>query len=52
MILHMLLLRGYAYHLKMMETERDRTLKVGDKLCDRIVGQYEAIEVVTEAMQK
>jgi len=37
---------------KMMETERDRILTMGDKLRERVVGQDEAIEVVTEAIQR
>ena len=37
---------------KMMETERDRILTMGDKLRERVVGQDEAIEVVTEATQR
>lgn len=37
---------------KMMETERERILTMGDKLGERVVGQNEAIEVVTEAIQR
>jgi len=37
---------------KMMETERDRILTMADKLRERVVGQDEAIEVVTEAIQR
>lgn len=37
---------------KLMETERERILSMGDKLRERVVGQDEAIEVVTEAIQR
>lgn len=37
---------------KLLETERDRILNMGDKLRERVVGQDEAIEVVTEAVQR
>jgi len=37
---------------RMLETERDRILKMGDELADRVVGQQEAIDVVTEAIQR
>lgn len=37
---------------KLMEGERDRILKMGDKLKERVVGQDEAIEVITEAVQR
>merc|ERR1712228_403578 len=35
-----------------METERERILSMADKLRERVVGQNEAIEVVTEAIQR
>lgn len=37
---------------RMLESERDRILKMGDKLRERVVGQDEAIEVVTQAIQR
>jgi ATP-dependent Clp protease ATP-binding subunit ClpB len=37
---------------KLLESERDRILKIGDKLRERVVGQDEAIEVVSEAIQR
>jgi len=37
---------------RMLESERDRILKMGDKLKERVVGQDNAIEVVTEAIQR
>jgi len=37
---------------KLLETERDRILKMGDKLRERVIGQDEAIEIVTEAVQR
>eukprot|EP00566_Odontella_aurita_P003297 CAMPEP_0113541348 /NCGR_PEP_ID=MMETSP0015_2-20120614/8982_1 /TAXON_ID=2838 /ORGANISM="Odontella" /LENGTH=1000 /DNA_ID=CAMNT_0000441245 /DNA_START=130 /DNA_END=3132 /DNA_ORIENTATION=- /assembly_acc=CAM_ASM_000160 len=37
---------------KLLETERDRILHMGDKLMERVVGQDEAIDVVTEAIQR
>ena len=37
---------------KLMETERDRILKMADKIKERVVGQDEAVEVVTEAVQR
>jgi len=37
---------------RMLESERDRILKMGDKLAERVVGQDEALEVVTEAIQR
>ena len=37
---------------KLLETERDRILNMGDKLRERVVGQDEAIQVVTEAVQR
>jgi len=37
---------------KLMESERDRILSMGDELRKRVVGQDEAIEAVTEAVQR
>jgi ATP-dependent Clp protease ATP-binding subunit ClpB len=37
---------------KLMETERERVLTMADKLRERVVGQDEAIEVVTDAIQR
>jgi ATP-dependent Clp protease ATP-binding subunit ClpB len=37
---------------RMLESERDRILKMGDKLKERVVGQDDAIEVCTEAIQR
>jgi ATP-dependent Clp protease ATP-binding subunit ClpB len=37
---------------KLLESERDRILHMGDKLKERVIGQDEAIEVVTEAVQR
>lgn len=37
---------------KLLESERDRILTMGDKLKERVVGQDNAIEVVTEAVQR
>jgi ATP-dependent Clp protease ATP-binding subunit ClpB len=37
---------------KLLETERERILTMGDKLKERVVGQDQAIEVVTEAIQR
>ena len=37
---------------KLMETERERILTMGDKLRERVVGQDEAVRVVTEAIQR
>jgi ATP-dependent Clp protease ATP-binding subunit ClpB len=37
---------------RMLESERDRILKMGDKLKERVVGQDDAIEIVTEAIQR
>jgi ATP-dependent Clp protease ATP-binding subunit ClpB len=37
---------------KLMESERERILTMGDKLREHVVGQDEAIEVVTEAIQR
>jgi ATP-dependent Clp protease ATP-binding subunit ClpB len=38
--------------VKLMETERERVLTMADKLRERVVGQDEAIEVVTDAIQR
>ena len=37
---------------KLLETERERILKMGDKLRERVIGQDEAISLVTEAVQR
>ena len=37
---------------KLLETERERILTMGDKLRERVVGQDEAVKVVTEAIQR
>lgn len=37
---------------KLLETERERILNMGDKLADRVIGQQEAIDVVTQAIQR
>lgn len=37
---------------KLVESERDRILNMGDKLKERVIGQNDAIEVVTEAIQR
>jgi ATP-dependent Clp protease ATP-binding subunit ClpB len=37
---------------KMLETEREKILNMGDDLRDRVVGQDEAVDVVTEAIQR
>ncbi|KAL3902753.1 MAG: hypothetical protein SGARI_005687 [Bacillariaceae sp.] len=37
---------------KLLESERNRILSMGDLLRDRVVGQDEAIQVVTEAVQR
>jgi len=37
---------------RMLESERDRILRMGDKLKERVVGQDDAIEIVTEAIQR
>lgn len=36
----------------MMETERERVLTMDEKLGERVVGQGDAIEVVTDAVQR
>jgi ATP-dependent Clp protease ATP-binding subunit ClpB len=37
---------------KLLESERDRILNMGDNLQNRVIGQNEAIQVVTEAVQR
>jgi ATP-dependent Clp protease ATP-binding subunit ClpB len=37
---------------KLMETERERILNMGEKMKERIVGQDEAVQFVTEAVQR
>lgn len=37
---------------KLLETERDRILSMGEKLKERVIGQNEAVEVVTQAIQR
>jgi ATP-dependent Clp protease ATP-binding subunit ClpB len=37
---------------KLLDTERDRVLNMADKLRERVVGQDEAIEIVTDAIQR
>merc|ERR1712078_852046 len=37
---------------KLLESERTRILSMGDQLRDRVIGQDEAVEVVTEAVQR
>lgn len=37
---------------KLLETERDRILNMGENLKNRVIGQDDAIEVVTEAVQR
>merc|ERR1712224_1094833 len=37
---------------KLLESERDRILTMADTLKDRVIGQDEAVEVVTEAVQR
>ena len=37
---------------KLLESERDRILNMGDNLKNRVIGQDDAIEVVTEAVQR
>jgi ATP-dependent Clp protease ATP-binding subunit ClpB len=37
---------------KLLESERNRILNMGDNLRERVVGQDEAIQVVTEAVQR
>lgn len=37
---------------KLLETERDRILSMGDKIKERVIGQDEAVQVVTDAIQR
>lgn len=37
---------------KLIETERERILTMGDKLAERVIGQDDAINVITEAIQR
>lgn len=37
---------------KLLDTERDRVLSMADRLRERVVGQDEAIEIVTDAIQR
>ena len=37
---------------KMLDNERDRILNMGESLKDRVVGQDEAVDVITEAIQR
>ncbi len=37
---------------KLLDTERDRVLNMADKLRERVVGQDQAIEIVTDAIQR
>ena len=37
---------------KLLETERERILTMGDKLRERVIGQDQAVAVVTEAIQR
>mmetsp|Transcript_11469 Transcript_11469/g.26931 ORF Transcript_11469/g.26931 Transcript_11469/m.26931 type:complete len:1011 (-) Transcript_11469:982-4014(-) len=37
---------------KLLESERTRILTMGDRLSERVIGQQEAVEVVTEAVQR
>merc|ERR1711976_257641 len=37
---------------KLLETERDRILNMGEKLQERVIGQDDAIQVITEAVQR
>jgi len=37
---------------RMLESDRDRILRIGDVLKERVIGQDDAIEVVTEAIQR
>merc|ERR1711865_496739 len=37
---------------KLLESDRDRILRIGDVLRERVIGQNAAIEVVTEAVQR
>ena len=35
-----------------METERERVLTIADKLAERVVGQDDAIEIISDAIQR
>ena len=37
---------------KMLDTEKNKVLAMGSKLKERVVGQDEAIEVVTQSIQR
>lgn len=37
---------------KMLESERDRILHMDEELKDRVIGQDEAVDVITEAIQR
>lgn len=37
---------------KLMETERDRILNMGNKIKERVVGQDNAVQVITDAVQR
>lgn len=37
---------------KLLETERERILNMGDKIKERVVGQDEAVSVITQAVQR
>lgn len=37
---------------KLMETERERVLTIADKLSERVVGQDDAIEIISDAIQR
>ncbi len=37
---------------RMLESEREKLLKIADRLCERVVGQDEAIEAVSFAVQR
>ena len=36
----------------MLESDRDRILRIGDVLMERVIGQDDAISVVTQAIQR
>jgi ATP-dependent Clp protease ATP-binding subunit ClpB len=37
---------------KLLETERDRILHMGDKIKERVVGQDQAVDIITQAVQR
>ena len=37
---------------KLVESEKDRILNMGEKLGDRVIGQKDAVQVITEAIQR